>query len=349
MNLLHTILYGLKQIHGERTSASIFHLLKGKRSSQTLQDGTVFQLSFLFGIDKKLNRHVYDEQVNKLLNLNWIVKIQKNTYVLSSLGEREIKEALIQTPFPSRLDGLQYKDVAEIVWKRLSLLIQTVSNLQAHTTFLPIQQDLETTSWVKSFLLSLPYSREKVRDMLYTECVQLFEELPDEEASNLVFRFTGANYIGYTNEQLAISLHQDSFHTHMMFLGTLHKMIWSLSKDDHYSLLRELIPKQDGLATVLSISTQKTYLLWMEGKKLEEIAIIRRLRRNTIEDHLVEIAMHVPTFPIEQFVSNDNVKRIRQIVLDVKTRKLRVLKQYVGNDIDYFSIRLVLASLGGSE
>ncbi|MEH7462882.1 recombinase RecQ, partial [Bacillus thuringiensis] len=41
MQLQYTVLYCLKQLKGERTVSSIYHLLKGKRSSQTFQDGNM--------------------------------------------------------------------------------------------------------------------------------------------------------------------------------------------------------------------------------------------------------------------------------------------------------------------
>lgn len=349
MQLSHTILYGLRRINGERTTASIYHLLKGKRSSQTLQDGTVYGLSFLFGIYKKLSRQVYDELIHQLLNLNQIVKIEENTFLLSSLGEAVLTQALHVSPFPPKLNGLVYKDVTEIVWRRLSLLIQTVSYLQTYTSFLPVQQDHDTTSWVRTFLFSLPYSREQVRDKIYEEILKVLGAVPDEDAAQFVFRLTGTHRVGLTSEQLALYYHQDSFQVHLSFLGTLHYLISRMEQDNEFSLLKALIPERNDFATILSVSAQKTYMLWKNGREIEEMAALRGLKQNTIEDHLVEIAMHVPSFQIDHFVSDDKIKRIRTVIREMNTRKLRVLKEYVGTDIDYFSIRLVLAALGGAS
>lgn len=46
MQIQYTLLHCLKQLNGERTVSSIYYLLKGKRSSQTLQDGNMFRVSF---------------------------------------------------------------------------------------------------------------------------------------------------------------------------------------------------------------------------------------------------------------------------------------------------------------
>lgn len=90
MQIQYTLLHCLKQLNGERTVSSIYYLLKGKRSSQTLQDGNMFRISFLFGIYKSLNRNDYDGEVAKLLQANFIQEIHENTYVLTPTGKMQL-------------------------------------------------------------------------------------------------------------------------------------------------------------------------------------------------------------------------------------------------------------------
>jgi uncharacterized protein YpbB len=345
LKLSYVILYGLKQINGERTSASVYHLLKGKRSSQTLQDGTIYHLSFLFGIYKKLDRHTYDEQIHTLLTGNFIEQVQENTYMLTVAGEKALKQN--SNLFPIHLHGLHYGEAGEKVWKRLSLLIQTVSNLQYGTSFLPVQQEPEVTNWVKRFVLSSPYSREQLRDVLYKECEAILAQVSEQEAAIFVLKLTGAGRVGYTTLQLAQLLKKDVFHIHLLFLGVLHFITKTIVKQrEEYPLLGTLL--SDIKANVLSVSTQKTYALWKQGKSMEEIAAIRGLKQNTIEDHIVEIAMNEPSFSIQSFLSTETIDMVKRAIAHTNTRKLRVLKHYVGEEVDYFAIRLVLATLGGT-
>ncbi len=90
MQIQYTLLHCLKQLNGERTVSSIYYLLKGKRSSQTLQDGNMFRISFLFGIYKSLNRNDYDGEVAKLLQADFIQEIHENTYVLTPTGKMQL-------------------------------------------------------------------------------------------------------------------------------------------------------------------------------------------------------------------------------------------------------------------
>ena len=51
------ILFCLQKINGERTIYSIYHLLKGKKSSQTIQDTHLFHLQPLFQTYTNLSRN----------------------------------------------------------------------------------------------------------------------------------------------------------------------------------------------------------------------------------------------------------------------------------------------------
>ncbi|MFD3446145.1 helix-turn-helix domain-containing protein [Microbacteriaceae bacterium 4G12] len=349
MQLQYTILYGLKLINGERTSSSIYHLLKGKRSSQTLQDGNMYHLSFLFGTYKKINRHEYDKQIETLLIKNWIREIQENTYIVTEKGIDQLASWSNVYAFPTYLHGLQWGEAGNIFWKRISLIVQTVSHLQKRIpTFLPIQQELEVTSWVKNFFLSSHYSRSALVEALYKECVQVLSQLSEPSATIFVWRLSGYERIGYTEQQIARIAEIDPFRVHILFVGTLHYIVQVVQGNDQYPLLSKIVPHQDKVSSMLSLSTKKTYTLWKQGKTMEQIAGIRRLKLNTIEDHIVEIALHDPQFVIESFVTTQKVHMIQEAVSRLQIRKLRMLKQQLGESVSYFEIRLVLARLGGS-
>lgn len=91
MQLQYTLLYCIKQLNGERTISSIYHLLKGKRSSQTLQDGNIFHTSFLFGVYKSLQRADYDQEIEYVLHKEWIQSVHENTYILTDTGKKQLE------------------------------------------------------------------------------------------------------------------------------------------------------------------------------------------------------------------------------------------------------------------
>ncbi|PEB52658.1 recombinase RecQ [Bacillus pseudomycoides] len=351
MQLQYTLLYCLKQLNGERTVSSIYYLLKGKRSSQTLQDGNMFQISFLFGIYKALTRYDYNQEIACILNAEWIEIVHENTYVLTSAGEKQLNGWEKALSFPQHLHGLHYGALGEAFWKKLSLIIQTVSNLQQQNTrFIPIQQDTEVTMWVKEFLIGLPYVRSELATGLWEEMHRLLKEVDPVEATILTYRLTGYERIGYTLQQLAEITKQDVFRVHLLFWGTIHFFIQSVrKKEKEFPLLTKIISYPNERADLFSLSTRKTYQLWKQGRSLEEIATIRNLKPATIEDHFVEIALRERDFSIEMFVEKNKIEQVKKVIETLQTRKLRVLKQAVGEGISYFEVRLVLAQMEGTN
>ncbi|WP_242142629.1 MULTISPECIES: helix-turn-helix domain-containing protein [unclassified Bacillus cereus group] len=351
MQFQYTILYCLKQLNGERTVSSIYYLLKGKRSSQTLQDGNIFRISFLFGVYKSLTRSNYEQEIERILASEWIEVKHENTYVLTDRGEKQLETLEKTMAFPKHLDGLNYGDLGEAFWKRLSLTIQTVSNLQQkNTKFIPIQQDPEVTRWVKEFLIGLPYVRSELATRLWEEMYNILKNMDEIEATILTYRLTGYERIGYTLQQLAEIINEDVFRVYLLFWSTIHYMIQVVCKrEKEFPLLTKIISYPNEREDLFSLSTKKTYRLWKQGRSLEEIAVIRNLKLATIEDHFVEIALREKAFSIEMFIEKNKIKRVKQVVETLQTRKLRVLKQAVGEEISYFEIRLVLAQLEGTN
>ncbi|KEK23744.1 helix-turn-helix domain-containing protein [Bacillus gaemokensis] len=347
MQLQYTLLYCLKQLNGERTVSSIYYLLKGKRSSQTLQDGNMFQISFLFGIYKSLTRSDYNKEIEHVLRAEWIQLVHDNTYVLTDTGEKQLNDWKETLAFPLHLHGLHYGDLGQSFWKRLSLIIQTVSNLQQQNAkFIPIQQDMEVTMWVKQFLIGLPYVRSQLAEKLWDEMHKLLKGVNPVEATILTYRLTGYERIGYTLQQLAEITKQDVFRVHLLFWGTIHFFIQAVrEKEKEFPLITKIISYPNEREDLFSLSTKKTYQLWKRGLSLEEIATIRNLKSATIEDHFVEIALREREFSIEMFMEKQKIEHVQYVIETLQTRKLRVLKQEVGKAVSYFEIRLVLARM----
>ena len=63
----------LSTFQNERTISAAYHLLKGKRSGQTIQDVGLFKLYQFFGLLPKLSRKKFEEQLDLLFAKNMIV------------------------------------------------------------------------------------------------------------------------------------------------------------------------------------------------------------------------------------------------------------------------------------
>lgn len=335
----------IKKFQGERSIYAIYHMLQGKKSSQTIQDAHLFGLTNLYGIMPHFTRLQLQSIVERLVTQHWIQANEKpEMYMITQEGERQLENAL---PIPSHLNGWKYQDISRHYWGRLNLLIQTLSYiLHQETRFYPIQRDHRIQQAVKQFLQKKQQNREEIANQLFQELVHLLEKQSVLHQQILVRKLTGMNRVGETFEQIAQTMNLHEWYVRLLFLECIHMMIEEVeSQSKQYSLLASLIG--DLNKPKLTNSTQTTFQLLNEGRTIMEIATIRRLKVNTIEDHLVEIVLANKRFPIHDYVPEKIEKKIRGAIDQLQTKQLKMIKQWLKDDkISFFQIRLVLAKVG---
>ncbi len=303
--LLSISLFCINKLKGERSIYSLYHLFKGKRSSQTIQDARLFRLSQLFGVVPTLERVELEKIVTALYTQKVIKSDGENMYVITEKG----KEALTQFYFPVSLNGWKYANSSTVFWERLSLTIQCLSYVIRHKThFIPINRDPKTLIWVKTFLKDQPSSRDELGMLLHRALLTALKLLDERRASIFVQKLTSYHRIGFTNEQIADSFAMDPLEVKILFLSTLHYLLSLVEEDgQRFPLLCQFAHIRED-QSALTNSTQKTYTLLQDGLSIEEIADIRSLKRNTIEDHIVEIALVDHHFDTSPFVNSDLFK-----------------------------------------
>ncbi|AGK54741.1 RQC domain-containing protein [Bacillus sp. 1NLA3E] len=343
------ILYCLNQINGERSIYSVYHLLKGKKSSQTIQDAHLFQLTKFFQAYHFLTREELEERIVGFHTKHLVKKVSDQHFLLTNEGKEVLKEQLKARSIPIFINGWGYHSMTGFFWGRLSLLVQVCSNLvHHHTEYIPVQRKSDVQVWIKKFIQNSPTPREELASRLYLEMVRCFESEPLIDPSILVIRLTGHDRIGLTSHQAAGFLQQEYTYYHLNFLSLIHLMIKTVQSDpDQYQLLNAIIADVRNPHS-FTFSTQKTYALLNKGLNIDEIAVIRNLKQSTIEDHIVEIAFMDEKFDITPFVQ---VEKQKMILIAAKQSDSKQLKQIrdLTSGIEYFEIRLVMAKYGESK
>ncbi|AGT32565.1 Rrf2 family transcriptional regulator [Geobacillus genomosp. 3] len=327
----------LRRFDGERTLAAVYHLFSGKKSAQTLQDSRWFRLEPFFGTWKNVTMAELETAVRELTERRLAAPGGNRTYRLTEAGKQWLDGR--EMSLPRHLNGWRYHDIDRLFWQRLSLVGQTLSNLVYGRRFTPICRDERTLEWVKQYLLANG-SRQTLTASFYEELIRLLEAVSEEEATVFTLRLTSAARIGWTAEQIAAYLQTDALYVQFQFRNVLHYMMTE-AEAGRAPLMAELMA---GLAPVqLTQSARKTYEWLQKGKTVEEIAKFRRLKRSTVEDHIVEIAANVPGFSIAPFVADGKAVSIQAAARALGTRKLKDIREALGGAASYFEIRLVLA------
>ncbi|MCL6573948.1 MAG: helix-turn-helix domain-containing protein [Bacillus sp. (in: Bacteria)] len=336
------ILFCLKQLNSERTIYSIYHLLNGKKSSQTIQDVHLFSLKRFFGIYEPLTRESFDEIIQAMLEKEWIYRCGVQRYHLMPSGNLFLEKYSL----PAYINGWDFHQFTTLFWERLSIFIQVTSNLVfEETKYTPIQRNKDVHLWLKSVLKKIFLPKKEISEHLYSELIKCFDESKEIDPSLLVFRLTGFQQIGLTPNQVAKKLNMNRHDYHIGFINALHYLIQKIEREsNHYKILFFLIEdiKQ---SDELTLSARKTRNLLNKGYSLEMIARFRHLKLSTIEDHLVEFALNIDGFPIDTYVDKELQMRILGISRLSSTRELKLIKEKL-TKVTYFQIRLVMAKYG---
>jgi uncharacterized protein YpbB len=322
----------------------VFHLLHGKKSSQTIQDSHLFQLDSFFHTVHHITREQYESIISKLIKHELMYISREQHIVISESGQLLIYELYSRYPFLKNLQGGKYHNCLQF-WERISLLIQVCSNqVNKQTSYIPVQKNKDTQNWIKHLFATSEGNSKDFPHQLLQELQALLEssELLIDP-SVLVARLSGFESIGLTEMQTIEMLGIEENSYRFQFQALLHFLMRSIEENpSSYPLLARMAVTDE--LQQLTASAKKTFELIKKGKGIVEIGRIRRLKESTIQDHIVEIALFVNGFKIDRFVEEPLQERIKEAIQEASSKQLRKIREII--DVDYFQIRLVIAKFG---
>lgn len=329
------LLLAIDRLKGERSERSLFHVLNGKRSATTLQDAFFYDLEPIFGLFP-YTKYDYEKLLASFEKRGWL---NRSSFSLTEAGAMLASPEAVRDLF-ERLGGEQ-RDYATMTWKRLSLFIQTFMSLEHKRTFYPVQADRHAERWVKQVVRTEREWRPLIQ-AFHEELETALDEVGDPYATAVVYRFTGAFETGYTYEQIASLLDVDARTARLYFLAGWSALLHHLPED------AKLRGFTSGLTTErMTLSARESYELFAGGRTFNQVQSIRRLRTSTIEDHVVEMAMYLEAFPLDQFVPTEQIVMVEQM-REPDSWALKPVFDQV-ETISYYQIRLVFARLKRGE
>nr|WP_257621497.1 helix-turn-helix domain-containing protein [Chryseobacterium sp. NKUCC03_KSP] len=103
---------------------------------------------------------------------------------------------------------------------------------------------------------------------------------------------------------------------------------------------REPKPKKVNKNTSGTFAT--TFQLYKENNSIEEIAKIRDLSINTIQNHLINFVVD-GTINASELVDTNKIENIIEVAKTQKIQSLKVIKEELGDDHSYFEIHVAVA------
>ncbi|MDQ0350884.1 uncharacterized protein YpbB [Alkalibacillus filiformis] len=339
------ILYLLSYIENQRTTSSIYHILKGKKSAQTIQDSLLFKLGPYLGILPKLSKEEFDYCIDRLISKGLLLNSGELTYLTEEAHKLNKEEQWFTNLY---FNGEEYSQIALPFYRKLQLLLQSTSHLiKGHHHFLPVSDNDEVQRDVKNVLKESGLLSNN-GEALYQELHQLFQLVDEKRANLMMMSFTGADQVGLSISQIASEFNQPDRIVQLHIISTVHLWIeFILNNDQNFPICYKFLMNRN--ETSLTHSAQVTFEKVNQGYTVEQIAYIRNLKRSTIEDHIVEIATKDQAFKIDEYVSGHVFSLIEKATNHLTTKRLKLIKEQLPEDVTYFQIRLTLARLGAEH
>lgn len=333
----------MNQIGSERSFNGIYYLLSGKKSFQTIQDAKLFHCTQYVGSLKSVEKNVFDQIIKEGDKKGWFHYIKKDHAHLSDTGIRslELFEQVYQ--IPKYYNGAKYEwnDSATIFWNRLSLLVQTVSFLERDIRhFIPVSYDRNIQLFTKDVIKKCHMPLHELNKQLFDEMFQILNLFSELEAWLFVQRLTSPDRTGRTFLQLSNHFNDDSNYAKLIFQSVIHRIL-QLLNHHQYPILNLLYPESEFQGITETAKVTNRLLI---NNNIDDIAKIRNLKRSTIEDHIIELAIYDPDFPVESFVNRSQVQAILYASNMLQTKKLKKINEHFSGKFSYFEIRLALST-----
>lgn len=329
------ILAIMKAVNRQRTISSPYHLIKGKKSGQTIQDIGYFGLYPYFGVLPKMDKKAFDQAVQRLFLEGYLLDNEQVVDLSPKALDLDIAA--------SQLNGWKYRGNENLFFSRLSLIVQTFSHVtQQKKTFDPIVNNEEIQSWVKKYLKRIGFRDLPVAQAFKKELITTLADTEISETHKMIVmeRLTGFGLSGLTWQQIADSKNLSLMDVQLMAVEALHGWMATIERAKPPLLigLMEGVIQQSSLTE----TAQRTEKLFAQGFSLEQIASLRQLKTSTIEDHFVELAMNDAFFNYKPFINQDLYEAIMAESRLMGTKRLREIKEQLP-EASYFQIRLALA------
>lgn len=284
--------------------AQLIHVFHGRRTPSILYFIEIQQLFTPFELLPKLKREQLEKWFAVMQKNKWIIE-KENGFVQTDFGKRMVESYFQNHYYPDNITSLQYSKARNAFWERFQLLTQVFSEKRfENMQYVPIIKHPSHQEGVRVWLSKQNEEKQKaiVMDQWIKETFSLFESLPEEVANMFAMQLSGHGRIGKTKQQTSSLINKEPYEFLLFFENALEQVILQIEKEDFFLLkeiLNDILKETDYGLTDSTFLTAK-YL--GKGLSIDQIAKLRKLKENTIREHILEIAFIQPNFSFKSFI-----------------------------------------------
>ncbi|WP_041556253.1 helix-turn-helix domain-containing protein [Carnobacterium sp. 17-4] len=294
--------------------STLYHILIGKRTASILFKAHTYQMIKFFSIFPNLKREQYNQMIQGFVAKGWIKANDANEeFYLSEQGKAEVEVYFSEHFYPTNLNQLLNGKATKEFWEKIVFLTQVLSELRyQNKRYLPVNKEWKNQLWVKNWLKNNPLDKQDLAQSFGKEWIHVLKNLDSFAAEIVVSQLTGYEKFGKTITQLA-SMHKIEA-LEMAFLlqnAIIQVMDQVVRKKENYPLFYLIYQEciRDPYSN-LSQSTRLTANYLDKGLSIENIALKRKLKANTISEHIIELAIIFPDFDISSVIPDSDYQHL---------------------------------------
>ncbi|MGX7148874.1 helix-turn-helix domain-containing protein [Enterococcus ureasiticus] len=318
--------------HGYKVRTStLYHLLKGKRTSSVLLYGFLYENLRFFQLFPLLSEKQFNNILEELVKQESLRLVSDGEVQITGKGMQVV---LQEDDYFSSIDNYHFGKTDEMIWRLLQFTVQVVSNLSyTNKNYVPLEQSPLYQKQVKMYIKSMP--KVQLIETVKNEWTQIFSHLTKDEANFFAQQFSGYQQIGKTSFQV-MDEQDNAFKQMLQKKEKLHHLLETICLMPDASFLKKLVLPLVKQNENKSMSETSSYLKTQHS--IEELARQRRVKISTIKDHLMELAL-TKDFPFERFISQKTEECLLEYPKPYQDWTYRSVKQ-TNPELDYFEFRL---------
>ena len=315
--------------------STLYHLLKGKRTISVLMSAFLHGNLPVFQLFPGVTEKEYQECLDALIFAGFLVLDEEGEWGQITRKGQEYLTAQRAPDDPSSrwLDNYRYGKTDKEMWRQIQFLVQVVSQLSyRNASYVPLESSPLYQWRIKQLLKQV--GKEGLGQRLRDELQSVLGHLSDQESQFLGQQLSGYQWNGKTEQQLIQQLPQFSS---VLVLKSCYHHFFKVIEDSAAPLLSTIVSQE--LHRSNNRSMLQTKKLWLSGMPPERIAEVRKMRRNTVNDHLLELAIQEKEHPCDGLLAQEQLDYLKQLRTPPQEWQYRQLKERLPT-LDYFNFRL---------
>jgi uncharacterized protein YpbB len=328
--------------HGYKVkTTTLYHLLKGKRTSSVLLYGFFYDSLRFIDSQPQLTLERYQKIIDSLVRQQFLtLDALTNEGQLTSLGKKYLATNSFALNKYGFIDYYHYGKNSQEIWRLLQFSVQVISQLSyGNKQYIPLENSPLYQIYLKNWLKAYP--RTELITLFQKNWFTVLQQLTDAESDYLAAQFSGYHLIGEVSQQLRSPQ-----------LSTLENQLWQVNTWHHLfevilagatnqpliQLIRPFVLKNQNQ------SMNTTRQLIQEGRTVEEIAAIRKIKQSTVNDHLLELAIRGEIHSFDFVANQPLVNHLCEANHNVLSWRYQSLKEQ-WPELTYLDFRLIQIGL----